>query len=406
MPESTINLINTDFEAAIARNKDNTLILITVLTLIAAVLGYVMGWAVDMIEELWQMPASAISQLHVSAVFADLLHLPPRRLAVIGAWAMLGGSALWGVVTLYAGAHILGAFVGARDAHPSVAEEKRFIDVVEEMAIAAGLPMPRPMVVDSWALNAFASGYSPKRAVITVTRGLLRACPREELQGVIGHEMGHVLNFDVRYATVVAAMVGVIAMVQHLLFDLFGWNSPPPARSYDDDDDYVPMGSGSGNYVPGTSSDKERDGADVARIVLILVVIAIFIVFALITGLSAKLVQLAISRQREFLADATSVKLTRSPLGLIHALERLEGGNRAMMRGDSPISALCIAPVRQSFASAFATHPATEDRIARLQNLGDIDVAPGADDGEASQSVEDEAPELESAEADGRSDWR
>jgi heat shock protein HtpX len=262
---------------------------------------------------------------------------------VLMAWGII-----WGLVTLYAGARILSAFVGSRPADPANPAEKQFLDVVEEMAIAAGVPMPQAMVVDTEALNAFASGYSPAHAMITATSGILQACTRDELQGVVGHEMGHVADFDVRYATVVAAMAGVVVMIQHLLLDIVRFSS----------------WSGSG----GRSDSRDSGGG--ARLVVTVVVLAIVAVVAIVAPLAAKLVQLAISRQREYLADASSVKLTRNPTGLIHALQRLQQGDTALARGSSPVSALCIAPVRMSFENAFSTHPPLEDRILRLQNLG------------------------------------
>jgi heat shock protein HtpX len=221
-------------------------------------------------------------------------------------------------------------------------------------------------VVDTEALNAFASGYSPAHAMITATSGILQACTRDELQGVVGHEMGHVADFDVRYATVVAAMAGVVVMIQHLLLDILRFSS----------------------WGSGGRSDS-RDGGGGARIAITAVVLVIVAVVAIVAPLAAKLVQLAISRQREYLADATSVKFTRNPTGLIHALQRLQQGDTALARGSSPVSALCIAPVRMSFENAFSTHPPLEDRILRLQNLGGVA-------GQVAPPPEPEAPPAES----------
>jgi heat shock protein HtpX len=345
-------LHGSDFERAIARNKRNTVILITVLTAISGGMGYVIGWAIGVIDEIWSLPNSAAAQLSAGAILANLFG-PPRPQAIVGAVALLGFGVVWGLITLYAGAQILSSFIGARPADPANVEEKRFIDVVEEMAIAAGLPAPRPMVVETDALNAFASGPSPGRALITATSGLLRGCTREELQGVIGHEMSHVADFDVRYATVVAAMAGVVVLIQHLLLDLLRWSAwtGGPRRS--------------------------RDDTGGARMALTLVVIAILAVVAIVAPIAVKLVQLAISRQREYLADATSVKLTRNPVGLIHALQRLQQSDTAMARDSSPVSALCIAPPKRvSFSDLFATHPPLEDRIERLAGLAGGAVPP------------------------------
>ena len=342
-------LLSTDFEAAIARNKRNTVILIAVMTAISAVMGYVFGWAYGILHDVWTQPSSYGLDLTVGGVLRDLVTLPPRQSSLIGAAVLVAWGIIWGLVTLYAGARILAAFVGSRPADPANPAEKQFLDVVEEMAIAAGLPLPQAMVVDTGALNAFASGYSPEHAMITATAGILEACTRDELQGVVGHEMSHVADFDVRYATVVAAMAGVVVMIQHLLLDIVRFSS----------------WSGSG----GRSDNRDGGGA---RLVVTVVVLAIVAVVAIVAPLAAKLVQLAISRQREYLADASSVKLTRNPTGLIHALQRLQQGDTALARGSSPVSALCIAPVRMSFENAFSTHPPLEDRILRLQNLGGI----------------------------------
>jgi heat shock protein HtpX len=343
-------LLNTDFETAIAHNKRNTIVLIALMTLISAILGYVLGWAWSILNDIWHLPPRDMADLTAGGVVRDLFTLPPRPGALVGVAAMVAWGLIWGLITLFAGARILSAFVGARPANPADPYEKQFLDVVEEMALAAGVPVPQAMVVDTDALNAFASGYAPSQAMITATSGILHACTRDELQGVIGHEMGHVADYDVRYSTVVAAMAGVVVMIQHVLLDILRWSS----------------WSGYGRR------DNSRDGAGGARLVATLVVLLIVAIVAIVAPLAAKLVQLAISRQREYLADATSVKLTRNPVGLIHALQRLQQSDTALARGSSPVSALCIAPVRMSFENAFSTHPPLEDRIARLQNLGGI----------------------------------
>lgn len=350
-------LYNTDFERAIARNKRNTLLLLAALLTTAAVFGYVIGWAVGVLGDIWSLPADRVAQLSAGAILRDLAG-PPRPQALIGAAVMVGAGGIWGLVTLFAGAQILSAFVGARPADPNNPAERRLIDVVEEMAIAAGLPPPRAMVVDTPALNAFASGTSPERAMITATSGLLQACTREELQGVIGHEMSHVADYDVRYATVVAAMAGVAVLVSHLLWDVARWSRVPRGR--------------------------RDDGAGAARAGLTLVVLVLVALVSIVAPIAVRLVQLAISRQREYLADATSVKLTRNPAGLIQALQRLEQSDTALARADSPVSALCIAPPKtMALSDLMATHPPLEDRIARLRNLGGAAMAPEAPAAEA-----------------------
>jgi heat shock protein HtpX len=362
MSDASATLYNTDFRAAIARNKRNTVILFVVLLLISAIVGYVLGWAVAIIELIWNLPPEQVSQLSAGAVLLDLFG-PPRPGALLGAAIVTGAGLIWGLITLSSGAEILASFAGARDANPDDPLERQFINVVAEMAIAAGVEAPRAMVIDTPALNAFASGSSPKHAMITATTGILQACTRQELQAVIGHEMGHVAEYDVRYTTVVAAMAGVIVLLAHFLGNIarysFGWG-----------------GYGYGGYGYRQSRSREEGGAGGARLLLTLVVVAVLVVLLIVAPLASKLVQMAISRQREYLADASSAKLTRNPVGLIHALQRLEAGNTNVAPSNSPVSALCIAaPKGAWFSGLFSTHPPIPDRIARLRNLGGVAVS-------------------------------
>jgi heat shock protein HtpX len=363
MADQSATLYNTDFRAAIARNKRNTIILFVVLLLISAIVGYVLGWAVAIIELIWNLPPEEVSRLSAGAVLLDLVG-PPRPGALLGAAIVAGAGLIWGLITLSSGAEILASFAGARDANPNDPRERQFIDVVAEMAIAAGLGPPRAMVMETPALNAFASGSSPKRAMITATTGILQACTREELQAVIGHEMGHVAEYDVRYTTMVAAMAGVIVLLAHFLGNIaqysFGWGG---------------YGYGYGGYGYRQSREREEGGAGGIRMALTLVVVAVLVVLMIVAPLASKLVQMAISRQREYLADACSAKLTRNPTGLIHALQRLEAGDTNVAPSNSPVSALCIAaPKGAWFSGLFSTHPPIPDRIARLRNLGGVAV--------------------------------
>jgi len=359
MADASAALYNTDFRAAIARNKRNTVILFVVLLLLSAIVGYVLGWAIAILELIWNVPPAELSQLSVGAILLDLFG-PARPSALLGAAIVTGAGLIWGLITLTSGAEILASFAGARDANPNDPRERQFIDVVAEMAIAAGLEPPRAMVMETPALNAFASGSSPKHAMITATTGILQACTREEIQAVIGHEMGHVAEYDVRYTTVVAAMAGVIVLLAHFLGNIaqytFGWG-----------------GYGYGGYGYRQSRSREQGGAGGARLLLTLVVVAVLVVVMIVAPLASKLVQMAISRQREYLADASSAKLTRNPVGLIHALQRLEAGDTNVAPSNSPVSALCIAaPKGAWFSGLFSTHPPIADRIARLRSLGGV----------------------------------
>ena len=359
MADSSATLYNTDFQAAIARNKRHTVILFIVLLLISAIVGYVLGWAIAIIQIIWTLPAEEVSRLAAGAVLLDLFG-PPRPGALLGAAIVSGAGFIWGLITLSSGAEILASFAGARDADPNELHERQLIDVIAEMAIAAGIEPPRAMVIDTPALNAFASGSSPKHAMITATAGILQACTREELQAVIGHEMGHVAEYDVRYTTVVAAMAGVIVLLAHFLGNIAQYS----------------LGWGNFGYGYRPSRSREEGGAGGARLLLTLVVVVLLAIVMIVAPLASKLVQMAISRQREYLADVSSAKLTRNPVGLIHALQRLEASDTNIARSNSPVSALCIAaPKGAWFSGLFSTHPPIPDRIARLRNLGGVAVS-------------------------------
>lgn len=384
MADVSATLYNTDFRRAIARNKRNTVILFLVLLLISAVVGYVLGWAVAILELIWNLPADQVSQLTAGAVLLDLFG-PPRPDALMGAAILSGAGLIWGLITLSSGAEILASFAGARDANPNDPHERQLIDVVAEMAIAAGIAAPRAMVIETPALNAFASGSSPSRAMITATTGILHACTREELQAVIGHEMGHVAEYDVRYTTVVAAMAGVVVLLAHFLGNVAFWS--------------MGWGGGWGGYGYGgygyrPARAREEGGASGVRIALTLVVVVLLVVLLIAAPIASRLVQMAISREREYLADVSSAKLTRNPIGLIHALQRLEASDTNIARSDSPVSALCIAAPKGAWLSGLlSTHPPIPDRIARLRNLGGLAI--GAAEPLASPPAATDLPEVE-----------
>ncbi|MGD8709276.1 MAG: M48 family metallopeptidase [Ectothiorhodospiraceae bacterium] len=285
-------LRRTDFMAAAEANRRNTNRLVFVLLAIGGVLGYLLGWLFEV--------GTTDSVLR----FGDVWFV--SRWGVIGALGLLGFGVVWTLIAFRAGDRIVLSIVGAREV--SRDEEPQLHNVVEEMAIAAGLPKPRVCVIETPAMNAFATGLRTDRAAIGVTRGLLDRLTRDELQGVVGHEMGHIVNLDTRYATAVGVLVGLIALVSDLAVRTLFYGGGSRRRS----------GSG-------------RGGGGGVWIVMLLLLI-----FAALAPLFAKLVQMAVSRQREFLADATSVRLTRNPQSLIAALEKLadsaepfKGANRA-----------------------------------------------------------------------------
>jgi heat shock protein HtpX len=209
------------------------------------------------------------------------------------------------------------------------------INAVEGLAIAAGIPKPAVYVMPSDDINAFATGSDPAHASIAVTTGALENLKRDELEGVVGHEISHIRNFDIRFATVVAVMVGLIAIISHMILRSFRFSG-----SRDDD-----RGRGS-------------------------LLIIIGIVLAIFAPLIVRLVQLAISRKREFMADASSAQLTRYPEGLADALEKIMKTNEGKMNVSESVSHLFIAdPNSTVWDRLYATHPPLKERIKILRSM-------------------------------------
>jgi heat shock protein HtpX len=242
---------------------------------------------------------------------------------------------------------------GAREIlEPSNDDERRLVNVVEEMAIASGLPRPRIFVVPDPDPNAFATGLEPSSAAIAVTEGLLAGLNRDELQGVIAHEMAHVQNFDTRLMTLLAAMVGAIA----LMSDGFGRIMRGGVR----------VGGGRSSRGGGKGGNP-----------LGLVIMVLWIITLILAPVVSRLLAMAVSRKREYLADATGAQFTRNPMALASALEKLDAAGaptRAITRGAAH---LCIVDPAASQLSAkeglvgdvFASHPPIRLRITRLKGM-------------------------------------
>jgi heat shock protein HtpX len=321
-------LRRTDFMAAARANQRATQRLVTMLLVILTLLGYLIGWGLQV--GMGHYPPDAQSALFVS------------RWGINGALGLLILGSLWVWIAFRSGDRIVLRLTGATEV--TADEEPVLHNVVEEMAIAAGIVKPRIYVLDTPALNAFATGMTPARSAIGVTRGLLDALNREELQGVVGHEMGHVVNWDIRYATAVGVIVGLIALV-----------SDAALRT-------LYLSNRSGNRSSG------KGGGSAAIVMIVLVA------FAALAPVFAFLVQMAVSRQREFLADATSVRLTRHPEGLISALEKLAASAQPFKGANRATQHMFIVNPFRNFREhtnrLYATHPPLELRMNRLRNLG------------------------------------
>jgi heat shock protein HtpX len=216
-------------------------------------------------------------------------------------------------------------------------------DTVEGLSIAAGIPPPKVYIIPSDELNAYATGRDPEHASIAVTRGLMQRLDRQELEGVVAHEMSHIANRDILFMTLVAVLVGLAAIVSHIILRSFRWGVPRGGR----------RGRG------------DRDGGSLQ--VLILVIGFILAIFAPIV---TRLVQLAVSRRREYLADASGASLTRYPEGLASALEKMMNINRGKMDVSEAVSHLFfVDPNRSALDALYATHPPIEERIKRLREM-------------------------------------
>jgi heat shock protein HtpX len=233
----------------------------------------------------------------------------------------------------------------------STAEERQFVNVVEEMAIASGLPRPGLWIVPDDDPNAFATGSDPKTAHVAVTRGLLGTLSRDELQAVVAHEMAHVRNLDVRLMTLLAALVGVIAIISDVTMRGLRF--------------------GGGRGRSGGGGKKGGGGA------LVVVLIVLWLLTVILAPIISRMLALAVSRKREYLADATAAQFTRNPAALASALEKIEHATAPTTAIKHGTAHLCIAdPLgrrvtsREGFvADLLATHPPMARRIARLKQM-------------------------------------
>ncbi|MFA6512502.1 MAG: M48 family metallopeptidase [Patescibacteria group bacterium] len=246
-------------------------------------------------------------------------------------------------VSYYWSDRIILSLSGARPA--SRQEFFNFYTVTENLCLAAKLPMPKLYVIEDTAMNAFATGRDPQHAVICATTGILNSLNRTELEGVVGHELSHVANYDIRLMSLVTVMVGIITLLGDWLLRA--------------------------SFFGGGRSRSDRDDRGVGGIFIL-----IGFVMAIISPVIAKLIQLAISRRREYFADAASVKLTRQPGGLISALQKLSQDKEPLEAANKATAHLYITnPLKNHhdavgwFAGMFNTHPPVSERIKALEQM-------------------------------------
>ncbi len=285
---------------AISSNKIKTILLLAVFVAFVSLMGYVFGWVSNR----------------------------PGIFFFVGI-----GSLLYALVTYFLSAKIALGMSGAKRVDRHQAPE--LYRLVENLSIAAGLPMPAVYVIADPSPNAFATGRNPKNAAVAVTTGLLERLEKDELEGVLAHELGHVGNYDIRLMSVVTALVSIVSFLSDFFFHFSFFGG--------DDDNPNPLG------------------------------MVIGIVMALVAPLIAVVIQLAVSRRREYLADATAAMITRYPEGLARALEKISEAP-PMHRASSATAHLYIA---NPFGGAgglmmrlFSTHPPIADRVQRLRQMG------------------------------------
>jgi heat shock protein HtpX len=304
------------FYSQIATNRRQSIVLVLLLTAFLGFFGFVIGFAIS--GGYWQAGLIATG---IAVLISMLLS----------------------VFSYYGGDGLVLATAGARELNDQVAPQ--LMNVVREMSIAANIPVPRVYAINDTAPNAFATGRDPHHSSLAVTTGLLEKLDREELQGVIGHEMSHIRNLDIRFELLVAVLVGSIALLADFFLRFTFWGG---------------LGGG-------------RRGRDSGGGALVIIAIVVGLILSIIAPIIGRLVQLAVSRQREYLADASSVELTRNPTGLERALvtissdrEVLEVANRATQH------MYFVNPIKKFEARAsglMATHPPIIDRINRLRAL-------------------------------------
>ena len=302
------------FQNQIAANRRNSFLLTLLVVILFALLGFSIGYAIS----------------------GD----------VVGAFVAMGialaAGVLIGAGSYFSGDSLVLAASGAKAVDESSAPQ--LMNVVREMALAANVPMPKVYVIDDTAPNAFATGRDPEHASVAITTGLLEKLDREELQGVMGHELSHVRNFDIRFALIVGVLVGSIALLADFFLRFTFW--------------------GGGRR----SSNREGGGNGLQAIMFV-----VAIVLAILAPIASRLVQLAVNRQREYLADASSVELTRNPYGLERALAKISADTEVLEVANRATQHMYITNPFKKFEERskglFSTHPATVDRINRLRAL-------------------------------------
>ncbi|MBR1133736.1 M48 family metallopeptidase [Bradyrhizobium iriomotense] len=350
----------------IASNKFRSMLLLGGLF----ALVYVLVYAGALIAEVL-IDSNRTVAFYLSHAFQDLKVAAPVATVV---------TALWVVIAYFFHQSMIDAVTGGHDVTRQ--EEPRLYNLLENLCISRGITMPKLKIMESPALNAFATGLNPRQYSVTVTTGLLNTLNDKEIEAVLGHELTHIRNGDVQLMVVAVIIAGVVGFFGELFFRLFtnlSWNSGGSWSS----------GSSSSSRSSSSSSDSKNSGGGAVIVIIIAVVLIV------VAWLMSQVVKLALSRSREYLADAGSVELTKDPDAMISALRKIE--NRGELPGaTSAVMELCVDNPREGFADLFATHPSVQSRVdALVKFAGGHDPGPLPDPTEETDQPETEQPEAQ-----------
>lgn len=341
----------------ISSNKFRSMLLLAGLFLLIYVLVFAGALAAEAV-----MRSDQPVDYYLMSALSDLIAAFPY--ATIAA-------ALWIVIAYFFHQNMIDAVTGGHSVTRQ--QQPRLYNLLENLCISRGIPMPKLKVMDSPALNAFASGLNRRQYAITVTSGLLKALNDQEIEAVLGHELTHIRNGDVQMMVVAVIIAGVVGFFGELFFRMFtnlSWGSSS-------------SGGSSSSSSSSSSSDRNSKGGGGAILAIIIAVALIVLAWLL-----SQVVKLALSRSRELLADAGSVELTKNPDAMISALRKIE--NRGELPGaTSAVMELCVDNPREGFADLFATHPSVDRRVkALVQFAGGHDPGPLALPSEAAGELD------------------
>src|SRR6478735_4191037 len=323
----------------IASNKFRSMLLLGGLFLLIYVLVYAGALLAEVL-----INSDASVDYYLRAASRDLVAAFPYATGV---------AALWIVIAYFFHQNMIDAVTGGEDVTRQ--QQPRLYNLLENLCISRGIPMPKLKVMDSPALNAFATGLNRRQYAVTVTTGLLKTLNDQEIEAVLGHELTHIRNGDVQLMVVAVIIAGVVGFFGELFFRMFtnlSWNSSGGSWS----------SSSSRSSSSSSSSDSDSKGSGGGGAIVVVIIAVALIVLA---WLLSQVVKLALSRSRELLADAGSVELTKNPDAMISALRKIEG--RGELPGaTSAVMELCVDNPREGFADLFATHPSVESRVQAL----------------------------------------